>query len=129
MNQAFSYSLFRKYCIDALGGCCVNCGSIDNLEIDHIDPSTKKFYISKVWARVTKIELDEELTKCQILCKSCHLYKTSEDLSYERGWAHGTQYGWMKKGCLCNLCLANKRTWHTERNKKRRKGKGQKERF
>ena len=38
----------------------------------------------------------------------------------ERGWTHGTQYGWMKKKCNCVECEQAKRIWHEERNSKRR---------
>jgi len=33
--------------LDILGGKCIKCGSLENLEFDHIDPSSKLFTISK----------------------------------------------------------------------------------
>ena len=53
-----------------LGGKCVWCGTMENLEFDHIDPSQKLFTISafpysaEMWWK--------EVEKCRLLCKSCH---------------------------------------------------------
>lgn len=53
-----------------LGGKCVWCGTIENLEFDHIDPAQKLFTISafpysaEMWWK--------EVEKCRLLCKSCH---------------------------------------------------------
>lgn len=37
----------RKDAIEYLGGKCVLCGSVENLQFDHIDRSTKKYELSK----------------------------------------------------------------------------------
>jgi hypothetical protein len=43
----------RARLIEMLGGACVRCGATEDLEFDHIDPSTKVFAIcaglSKAW--------------------------------------------------------------------------------
>ena len=54
-------------------GPCKNCGSWENLEVDHIDPSQKVTH--KVW-HWKKEKRDAELKKCQPLCKSCHRKKS-----------------------------------------------------
>jgi len=40
----------------------------------------------------------------------------------EKGWSHGTVYGWMKKKCSCGECSAAKRRWLDARNEARRGG-------
>lgn len=54
---------------------CAHCGFSDYRAIDfhHIDPSTKKFEPSSMWARGWSLEkCMEELNKCIPLCKNCH---------------------------------------------------------
>lgn len=60
-----------------LGGKCVRCGSVENLQFDHIDPTTKvnpvtrnNFTVENFW---------KEVKKCQLLCFDCHKLKTHED--------------------------------------------------
>lgn len=55
-----------------LGGRCVFCGSIENLEIHHLDPSTKQYSISKKVLSIKYDNLNEELNKCVLLCHTCH---------------------------------------------------------
>ena len=31
--------------VQRLGGKCARCGSIENLQVDHVDPRTKKFEV------------------------------------------------------------------------------------
>ena len=68
----------RIKCREYLGGKCVKCGSIHNLQFDHIDRTTKKYTIA---SRVTNnfTILKEELDKCQLLCVPCHLKKTAKE--------------------------------------------------
>jgi hypothetical protein len=54
-------------------GPCHKCGSWANLEVDHIDPSTK--ISSKFWGWSTE-RREAELAKCQALCRPCHIDKT-----------------------------------------------------
>jgi 5-methylcytosine-specific restriction endonuclease McrA len=71
----------REILIDKMGGKCIECGSKEQLEFDHIDPSTKNFNISSAYNK-TKEELFEELTKCQLLCNKCHLKKTKNNRDF-----------------------------------------------
>lgn len=64
----------RKDWFDA-NGPCVLCGSSDDLELDHIDESTKVTH--NIWSWSEKRRADE-LVKCQVLCKICHLEKTKQ---------------------------------------------------
>lgn len=63
----------RVRAIEILGGACVVCGTVDNLQFDHIDPTTKTFSMSKV---LTRSDWREELQKCQLLCENHHKQKT-----------------------------------------------------
>ena len=92
----------RKRLIEMLGGKCVRCGATEDLEFDHIDPSTKNFDIaamlSRAWAALV-----EEAAKCQLLCKPCHVSKGAEDRPPLR---HGTYYVYWYWNCRCELCRA-----------------------
>jgi 5-methylcytosine-specific restriction endonuclease McrA len=80
-------------------GPCVTCGSIDSLEVDHVDPAIKIDH--KVWSW-SKIRRDEELKKCQVLCKKCHLEKTK--VFIKRPLIHGTKSGYSHYDCRCPDC-------------------------
>lgn len=71
----------RSASIEKLGGVCVNCGSKEQLEFDHIEPSTKLFTLSSV-PFASEIRWQAELSKCQLLCHSCHKEKSSSEGSF-----------------------------------------------
>lgn len=56
---------------------CVICFATENLELDHIDPSTKISHSIWSWSEKRR---EEELKKCQVLCNSCHKIKTNREL-------------------------------------------------
>ena len=58
-----------------LGGVCVACGTKKRLEFDHVDPSTKSFNISECAGRTWESFM-EEVGKCQLLCRPCHIEKS-----------------------------------------------------
>ena len=61
-----------------LGNKCARCGCNHDLQLDHIDPRTKKFDITQKLS--SKLgPLWEEIHKCQLLCESCHREKNKED--------------------------------------------------
>lgn len=49
------------------------------LELDHVEPATKGFKMSRCWARFSWKKILEELKKCQQLCPWHHLVKTSSE--------------------------------------------------
>lgn len=119
------YARQREEFIHHLGGCCVICGTTEELEIDHIDPREKSFDIGRLWPVAKLPDVYEELKKCQLLCRFHHIEKTKSD--YESGklvrsnsFTHGTLYGFMKKKCTCEQCERRKQQYYKERNKRRR---------
>ena len=74
-------SYFREILIEKLGGKCIECGNTEALEFDHIDPSTKSFNISAGYHKPKEV-LEEELSKCQLLCNKCHIEKSKKDLKF-----------------------------------------------
>lgn len=86
-------------------GPCKVCGSWKDLQIDHIDPSKKKIRIATIWSRKKQIR-DKELAKCQVLCKTHHIEKTSKENSLA---GHGTKKMYKVKKCRCASCLSAKK--------------------
>jgi hypothetical protein len=72
---------FREILIEKLGGKCVECGCTETLQFDHIDPSTKSFNISAGYLKPKEV-LEEELSKCQLLCNKCHIEKSKKDAKF-----------------------------------------------
>jgi hypothetical protein len=72
---------FREILIEKLGGKCVECGCTETLEFDHIDPPTKSFNISTGYHKPKEV-LEEELSKCQLLCNKCHIEKSRKDARF-----------------------------------------------
>lgn len=91
---------------------CVVCGSDESLELDHIDPSQKKYNPVALWGMSkTNPNRIAELEKCQVLCETHHKEKT------KAWWAskanHGrTLYG---KGCRCEVCREAQRRHNAQR--------------
>lgn len=82
---------------------CRRCGSKEDLELDHIDPSAKWSHRiwSYSWDRIMK-----EVAKCQVLCRACHLEKTLEDHDNLR--EHRTEVAYVKYHCRCDECMRMK---------------------
>lgn len=123
-----SNAFMKKYMLDRyhrrmedfkkiLGGKCNCCGGLDDLEIDHKDISTKSFTIAKKAASAPISTLLEELKKCQLLCRTCHLEKTYKDKGQisARG-THGTLSSY--RYCKCDLCKKAKSDWQKEYKRK-----------
>jgi len=88
-------------------GPCVDCGSWNNPEVDHVDPTKKVHNAGTLWS----LALDNpkriaELAKCVVRCHDCHMNKTIKELGNTRA-EHGstTMYG---RGCRCDLCVQAK---------------------
>lgn len=98
-----------------LGGKCARCGSADDLELDHIDPSTKEFVIAKKAAGVSEVRFLRELAKCQLLCKTCHELKSIVEMGKQPiGDRHGTISMATHRRCRCEPCLEVRRRYNRE---------------
>lgn len=62
----------------AANGPCRECGSTDNLELDHIDRKDKVSHTVWSWAPKRR---QLELIKCQPLCRRCHRKKSAAQRS------------------------------------------------
>lgn len=94
---------------------CVECKSVENLELDHIDPSKKITHNIWSWSKSRR---EEELAKCQVLCKECHKEKTREQFTTS---THGTYAMRVNHGCECEQCKEYirriKREWRARTGK------------
>ena len=91
--QLERYHRKRKEWIELLGSECAVCGTIDNLEIDHIVPENKSFNVSNNYESAIILT---ELEKCQLLCHSCHKEKHAAE--------HGTISRYRHHKCRCQPC-------------------------
>lgn len=46
--------------------------SIECLDLHHLDPSKKEYFISKVLLTASKTKIQKEIDKCIVLCSNCH---------------------------------------------------------
>lgn len=81
--------------------CCAICGAENDLQLDHIDPDTKKDH--RIWSW-SQSRIREELMKCQILCLPCHQLKTHADNNWS---THGPAA--YRAGCRCDKCILYKK--------------------
>jgi hypothetical protein len=84
--------------VELLGGKCVECGSTEELEFDHVDPVQKISHRIWSWADARRLA---ELAKCQLLCAGCHLEKTRRYASTSLVTGVKNHH---KKGCACRVC-------------------------
>lgn len=110
----------RAFIFERLGGECANCGSKDRLEVDHIDPTIKKWDVAR--AQFLDGPLDrilEEIAKCQLLCHDCHVAKSKKNRDFGGGHnkvidpQHGTAVMYTKK-CKCSECREWKRRYRVK---------------
>ena len=87
------YKQRRELMLSILGDSCSKCGSVENLQVDHIYWVDKEFNFSKYWNCSLKVFLSE-LSKCQVLCSECHKEKSKVDV-WDRRLNEGgaNQYG------------------------------------
>ena len=105
--------------IESQGGACRNCGSTEDLEVDHIDRATKVTHRVWSWSESKRME---ELKKCQVLCSVCHKGKSIEAMA--KPLVHGTFNGYTEKKCRCDEC----RTYTVARVSEARRIRKQKQR-
>lgn len=109
--------------IQLLGGRCIECGSTDKLEFDHIDPKHCNFRIGSGLTRSWEL-VRKELLLCQLLCKSCHRRKTNEDNGFNSGNQHGYHSTYVNTKCRCSLCRKANRDYARHRRSLQKQKKG-----
>lgn len=109
----------RARAVEYLGGRCVVCGIVGELEIDHKDRTTKKFNPGTIWGRRWEVQ-NEELDKCQLLCEKHHLEKTIKEMDRS---PHGTHNRYTT-GCRCDPCRLAHNKSTTEWKRKQKKNNG-----
>lgn len=102
---------------NTLGNICRKCGSVDNLEIDHIDPIAKSFTVGGQLWNCAKAKFEAEIAKCQLLCQSCHNKKTLAETGKKSAiGTHGTLSSY--RYCKCYLCRKAKADWSKQNKSK-----------
>lgn len=86
----------RKYLKDK---CCLVCGSTKDLELDHIERNNKIDH--RIWSW-SQERFQEEILKCQILCKEHHREKTTAEI--EPGHGTDSRYTSHIYKCRCVDC-------------------------
>lgn len=114
MSYMSEYMLKRYYArraeaFEVLGGICMQCGTSESLEIDHIDPSTKSFDLGTFW-NCARVKFLMELKKCQLLCAKHHKIKSDLELSVGHG-----QGLTGRRNCYCDLCKPLKQEYNRTR--------------
>lgn len=74
------YNRRRANAIKQLGDKCVDCGSAETLEFDHVNPLTKSFTLAVGLAGFSEARIQDELKKCVLRCDGCHILKTSPQM-------------------------------------------------
>ncbi len=71
----------RKFIIEKLQTGCVSCQEKDPivLDFDHISGKKKYNLSSMVREGMSIIKIEDELSKCQVLCSNCHRRKTAQE--------------------------------------------------
>jgi len=75
--QKNRYHERKDQAVKMLGGKCAVCGTTRNLELDHKNPASKKFTITKLWS-VPEAEFKAEVKKCRLLCHKHHLENSAK---------------------------------------------------
>jgi len=98
---------------------CVSCGSIERLELDHINPALKASHNIWSWSEKRR---DEEAAKCQVLCHDCHQEKTIAFI--KRDITHGTHSKGYLRGCRCVDCTNAHRIYNNNYRLKKKNQTG-----
>jgi len=112
MNEKAIFGAERKAkAIDLLDGVCIDCGTTNRLQFDHINRDRKdlRHALGNMW-ELNWDKIIAELKKCQLLCRSCHGAKSMAERGYlpSRPIEHGTTKGYSTRKCRCINC---KKAW------------------
>ena len=96
------------------GKSCIDCGSTEELELDHIDPTEKDDHKIWTWSAARRAV---EIAKCEIRCRACHIERHAKQK--RKLTVHGTAAAYRRRnGCRCDLCRAA----HREARRVERRG-------
>jgi hypothetical protein len=70
-RMAVRHARHKERLLVAKAAGCVRCGSMDELHLHHVDPSTKRTKVSNM-ATYSDRTFWEEVAKCVVLCRPCH---------------------------------------------------------
>lgn len=121
-NEYMAEYMLRRYhqrrgkAIVQLGGVCIDCGTTEELELDHAIAADKSFPIGTMWS-ISEVRFQAELAKCVLRCHPHHVEKSLREgdiPSVEHG---GGVSG--RKNCPCELCRAKKAEYNREYKRKR----------
>lgn len=97
----------RAKFIQLLGGKCIQCGSKDNLEFDHVHSGWKRHDYNDIRDSNENL-IARELKKVQLLCHNCHRQKSHNNGDFinkdKKPVRHGTIWGYKKLKCRCSRC-------------------------
>lgn len=115
------YLRMKKVYLDYLGGVCSACGSDEELEFDHIIPGSQSFRIG-ARMHLNKQTVLNELNKCQLLCRRCHLHKSIKERGHNIA-EHGSPGMYNNYKCRCERCREAWRLYCLDRRAKKRLAK------
>lgn len=113
--MANRYHKRRNQAIEKLGGKCVDCGTTENLEFDHVNESDKSFNVGTAFGGMAESKLWDELKKCVLRCRTHHLEKTINSKSVGHG--EGVVG---KRNCRCSLCAPLKNAYARDLKRRRK---------
>lgn len=106
LKRKYEYTISR-------GGKCEICGYNKNmsaLEFHHLDPSTKEFCIDiRHFSNTILEKLENELSKCAMVCSNCHRELHNPTLSMENipkiiEGCNKKSFGSKKETSICPVC-------------------------
>lgn len=116
--KARRYAAWRKGALEYLGGKCIQCEAVFDLQIDHKNRSEREMRTDALF-HLCEEKWKRELDKCQLLCRSCHIRKTISELGQnDARIVHGTLSSY--RYCRCDLCRAAKSA-HSKQYKRKLK--------
>ena len=65
----------KKALIEKMGGKCADCGGVFPpyvYDFHHLEPKDKKFTLAKMIRNMSFEKLEQEASKCVLLCANCH---------------------------------------------------------